>query len=257
MLFGDKILEYKDELMADLKTLMRFESVDGVNNEECKNALDFIMKRAEDFGLCAEQVTDKSAHVTLGDKGKLCGVLSHLDVVPEGGNWSVPAFDLTEKDGRLYGRGIADDKGASIINLYCLRALKESGVEGKNTVRAIYGTAEETGMEDMDRYFEKMPVPDMSFTPDSEYGIGFAEKGILRFKVSSKNDAKVLTQFHAGNAVNAVPDRAYAIVDSSSYDESALMKLADESKGSFEFQNTIDGLMIFSKGVAAHACMVD
>lgn len=257
MLFGNKILEYKDEFMADLKTLLRFESVDGANNEECKNALDFILQRAQDFGLCAEQVTDKSAHVTLGDKGKLCGVLSHLDVVPAGGNWTVPAFDLTEKDGRLYGRGIADDKGASLINLYCLRALKESGVEGKNTVRAIYGIAEETGMEDMDGYFEVMPVPDMSFTPDSEYGIGFAEKGILHFKVSSKNNAKVLTQFHAGNAVNAVPDKAYAIVDSSSYDESALVKLANESKGDFEFQNTIDGLMIVSKGVAAHACMAD
>lgn len=255
MLFGNKILEYKDELMADLKTLLRFESVDGANNEECKNALDFVLQRAKDFGLSAEQVTDKSAHVTLGDKGKLCGVLSHLDVVPAGGNWSVPAFDLTEKDGRLYGRGIADDKGAALINLYCLRAIKESGIDGKNTLRAIYGIAEETGMEDMDGYFEQMPVPDMSFTPDSEYGIGFAEKGILHFKVSCKNDAKVLTQFHAGNAVNAVPDTAYAIVDSSSYDETELMKLADESNGNFEFQNTIDGLMIISKGVAAHACM--
>lgn len=255
MLFGNKILEYKDELMADLKTLLRFESVDGANNEECKNALDFVLQRAKDFGLSAEQVTDKSAHITLGDKGRLCGVLSHLDVVPAGGNWSVPAFDLTEKDGRLYGRGIADDKGAALINLYCLRAIKESGIDGKNALRAIYGIAEETGMEDMDGYFEQMPVPDMSFTPDSEYGIGFAEKGILHFKVSCKNDAKVLTQFHAGNAVNAVPDTAYAIVDSSSYDETELMKLADESKGNFEFQNTIDGLMIISKGVAAHACM--
>ncbi len=255
MLFGNKILDYKDELLADLDTLLRFESVDKANNEECQNALEFILAKAEEFGLAGERVTDKSGHVKLGKGGKLCGVLSHLDVVPAGGNWTVPPFALTEKDGRLYGRGVADDKGAALINLYCLRAIKEAAVEGKNTLCAIYGIAEETGMEDMEGYFENMPVPDMSFTPDSNYGIGYAEKGILHFEFKTKvNDAKVLTQFTAGNAVNAVPDKAYAMLDSSNYDEDTLMKLADKSDGDFEFQSTIDGFMIISKGRAAHAC---
>ncbi len=255
MLFGDKILDYKDELLADLNTLIGFESVDGAKDDECKKALDFILKRAGDFGLETEKVTDKSAHVQLGSGGKLCGVLSHLDVVPAGNNWSVQPYTLTEKDGRLYGRGIADDKGAALVNLYCLRALKENGVKGANTLRAIYGTAEESGMSDMDGYFEKMPVPDMAFTPDSDYGICYAEKGILQIEVNTiVNNATLLTQFHSGNAINAVPDMAYAMLDSSSYDEQTLMRLADASDGNFEFNYTIDGLMIISRGRAAHAC---
>lgn len=255
MNFGHKILKYKDELLSDLNTLLGFESVSGEKDDECNKALEFILKRAQDFGLASEKVTDKSAHVELGSGGSLCAVLSHLDVVPAGNNWSVLPYALTDKDGRLFGRGIADDKGAALVNLYCLRALKESGVEGRNTIRAIYGTSEETGMEDMDGYFAKQPYPDLAFTPDSDYGICYAEKGILHLEVSTiVNNAKILSQFHSGKALNAVPDMAYAMLDSSNYDEHTLMRLADASDGDFEFNYTIDGLMIISRGRAAHAC---
>ncbi len=255
MLFGDRILQYKEEFLKDLEYILRIESVDGEKNEECEKALAFLLKRAQDYGLPYELVTDKSVHIQLGEGGRLCGVLSHVDVVPAGNNWSVIPFALTERDGRLYGRGIADDKGAALMNLYCLRALKESGVKGKNTLRAIFGSAEETGMSDMDGYFEKMPLPDMAFTPDSDYGICFAEKGIIHLRVSTPtNEAKVLSQFHAGKAINAVPDLAYVMLDSSGYDEQLLMRLSDASDGNFEFNYTIDGLMIISRGKASHAC---
>ena len=251
----EKILEYKEELFDDLNRLLSIESVDGARDEDCAAALDFIIKRAENFGLTAEKVTAKSAHVDLGKGGKLCGVLSHLDVVPAGNNWTVNPYALTERGGRLYGRGVADDKGAALVNLYCLRALKEMGIEGRNTLRAIYGTAEETGMSDMDGYFAQKRLPDLAFTPDSEYGVCYAEKGILQLEVSTPtNEAKVLSQFHAGKAINAVPDLAYVMLDSSGYDEQLLMRLADASEGNFEFNYTIDGLMIISRGKAAHAC---
>lgn len=255
MLFGRKILDYKDELMADLNTLLHFESIADEKPEECRKALDFILQRASDFGLYGESVTNQSAHVEIGEGGKLCGVLTHLDIVPAGNNWSVPPYSLTEKDGRLYGRGIADDKGAALVALYCMRALKDNNVKGTNTLRAIYGTTEECGMEDMEGYFKKMPVPDFSFTPDSDYGICYAEKGIMQLRISAiVNNATLLTQFHSGKAVNAVPDLAYAMLDSSSYDEQMLMRLADASDGEFEFNYTIDGLMIVSRGKASHAC---
>ena len=255
MTFGENILKYRDEFFDDLGKLLSLESVDGAKPEECKKALDFILSRAKDFGLDGELVSEHSGHVQLGEGGKLCGVLAHLDVVPAGNNWSLNPFALTEQNGRLYGRGIADDKGAALVNLYCLRAIKESGVQGKNTLRAIYGTSEETGMKDMDEYFKAQPLPDLAFTPDSEYGICYAEKGILQVEISTpSNEAKVLSQFHSGKAVNAVPDLAYVMLDSSSYDEQRLMRFADASDGSFEFNYTIDGLMIISRGKAAHAC---
>lgn len=255
MLFGNKFLKYKEEFLNDLNTLLSIQSIASEHPDECERAMDFIIKRATDFGLTAEKITDKSMHIELGNGEKLCGVLSHLDVVPEGSGWSVEPFALTRKNGRLYGRGVADDKGAALVNLYCLRALKEEKITGQNTVRAIFGTSEEIGMDDMDGYFKKQPIPELCFTPDSDYGICYAEKGILQLYVSSEqNDATLLNRFHAGNAVNAVPEIANCIIDSSEYTEENLIKNADSSDGSFEFKSSLDGLLTISRGKAAHAC---
>ena len=251
MSFGEKIMQYKEDIIADLTELIAIKSISGTQG--AYEALEWIMKKAESFGLKAERVSDLSCHIELGEGGKLCGVLSHLDVVPEGNNWNSLPFELSVGDGYMYGRGIADDKGAALITLYCLRALKESGVAGKNTLRAIYGIDEERGMHDMDQYFEKEPVPDLSFTPDSEYGICSYEKGILQLELyADTHDGTTLTQLHSGKAVNAVPDTAYALLDCTENEDHQLARLADAKPGSFEIYYTIDGLMVLSRGKAAH-----
>lgn len=251
MSFGEKIMQYKEDMIADLNELIAIKSVSGT--DACQDALNWMINKAKQYGLKAEKVGDLACHVELGEGGKLCGVLSHLDVVPEGNNWNSLPFELSVGDGYMYGRGIADDKGAALVNLYCLRALKELGVTGKNTVRAIFGIDEERGMHDMDEYFKLQPLPDLSFTPDSEYGICKSEKGILQLELYADNhDGTTLTQLHSGKAVNAVPDTAYALLDCTENEDHQLARLADAKKGSFEFYYTIDGMMVLSRGTAAH-----
>ncbi len=253
MSFGENILKYKEEIITDLAELIAIKSVSGFQ-DDCTAALDWMMKKAESFGLTTKSYEGLAGHVELGSGGKLCGVLSHLDVVPEGNNWNSLPFELSVGDGYMYGRGIADDKGAALITLYCLRALKENGVIGKNTMRAIFGTCEETGMHDIEMYFENEPVPDMSFTPDNRYGICRCEKGILQLELyADTHDGTTLTQLHSGKAVNAVPDTAYALLDCTETEDHQLLRLADAKEGKFEFYYTIDGLMVLSRGKAAHA----
>ena len=258
MSFGEKIMDYKEDIITDLAELIAIQSITGIQ-EDCKAALDWMMRKAISFGLKAGSINNVAGHAELGEGGKLCGVLTHLDVVPEGNNWDSLPFELSIGDnGYMYGRGIVDDKGAALITLYCLKALKDNGVIGKNTLRAIFGTSEERGMTDMDEYFKHEPVPELSFTPDSDYGICKGEKGILQLELyADTHDGTTLTQMHSGKTINAVPDTAYALLDCSENEDHQLARLADAKNGSFEFYYTIDGMMVLSRGKAAHAADPD
>ncbi len=253
--FNDILDSYKEEFLSDLNELLSIKSVSSEGTQQPAAALEWMLRKAESFGLRTKNHGGIAGHAEYGDGDTLCGVLTHLDVVPaRAEDWSCEPFALTRKDGRMYGRGVCDDKGPALAALYCLRALKESGVQG-NRVRVIFGTSEEVGMEDMEHYFSLEPVPDMSFTPDSEYGICSAEKGILHLEISSPTaNNTTLTQLEAGKADNVVPDTAYALIDCTEDEDHRLLRLADSREGDFEVRYTIDGVMIISKGKAAHAC---
>ena len=62
------------------------------------------------------------AYVDYGEGEETLAILTHIDVVPKGEGWTVPAFEGVEKDGRIYGRGAIDNKGPAIAALYALKA---------------------------------------------------------------------------------------------------------------------------------------
>ena len=257
MHFGANILKYKEELLHDLGELMKIRSVYSLDPKKAEEALDYMLRRADEMGFVTKKVGHIAGHVEYGEGEELAAVLSHVDVVPAGEGWSVEEpYALTERDGRLYGRGIVDDKGPAMVALYCLKALKDAGIVPKRKLRLIFGAAEEVGMNDMAAYFQQEKMPDMAFTPDSEYGICCNEKGILQFEVySTRHDGTTLTEFHAGSAVNAVPEKAYALIDCTENEDHQLRRFADAKPGEYDFIYTMDGLRIVAKGKAAHACV--
>lgn len=254
MNFGETIFEYREELLNDLDKLLQIRSVASDDPECAEEALDYMLERAKKMGFETKRVSKICGHIQYGRGEKLSAVLAHVDIVPAGEGWSVKPFELTEKNSRYYGRGVVDDKGPAMVALYCLKALKDKGIEPDGRLRLILGAAEEIGMDDMTQYFSSEDTPDQAFTPDSNYGICLKEKGILHIEVSAPyNDATILTEFHAGHALNAVPSKAYALIDCTETEDHQLRRFADAKPGEYDFIYTMDGLRIDGKGKAAHA----
>src|SRR4030067_77258 len=68
---------------------------------------------------------------------------THLDVVPASPNWSVPPFECTEKDGRIFGRGVADSKGGVAALFTVLSAIDELHIKPGYNLNIALTTDEE------------------------------------------------------------------------------------------------------------------
>ncbi|MFG3496358.1 dipeptidase [Streptomyces sp. NPDC047928] len=83
---------------------------------------------------------------------------AHYDVQPplDLAGWDTPPFELTERNGRWYGRGAADCKGGFIMHLLALRALKANGGIPVG-VKVVVEGSEEQGTGGLERYAEAHP----------------------------------------------------------------------------------------------------
>ena len=259
MLFGEKILDYWDDILKDLATVVAIPSVaqpqEGEHpyGDQCARVLDTVVAMAEGYGLKAKNVGYHAAHAEYGEGEGNAVVMAHLDVVPAGEGWDTDPYTMVIDDNLAFGRGVSDNKGPAIVALHCLRALKDAGVKGNRKLRVIFGSAEEIGMEDMPHYFESEQKPDMGFTPDASYGICHCEKGHMGFKVLSENTSAVVKSFVSGTVSNAVPFKAECSLKCGPEQVEKLLAKAKKEKGMFDITPTADGANVVCHGKAAHA----
>ena len=178
---------------------------------ECKRALDWFVEKAKSYGLSAESIDGACAYAEMGSGKECIGILGHLDVVPAGNGWASDPFKMIEENGKVYGRGVGDDKGAVVVCLHALKTLKEQNAPLKRRVRLIVGADEERGSSCIRHYLETGgEVPVMSFVPDSEFPVINSEKGIAHIKFRFKDEklAQNIEYIDGAECANAVPDRS-------------------------------------------------
>jgi succinyl-diaminopimelate desuccinylase len=70
---------------------------------------------------------------------------THLDVVPADSNWNVPPYECTVRDGRIFGRGVADSKGGVAALLSLLKTMQELDKRPGYNLNIALTTDEEMG----------------------------------------------------------------------------------------------------------------
>jgi len=135
---------------ASIELLKRLVEFPTVSRESNLALIAFVGDYLRGFGVDCElfhnrERTKANLFATIGPAGRGGVVVSgHTDVVPvDGQPWSVEPFRLTEKDGRLYGRGTADMKGFIACALAAVPALLREPL--REPVHLAFSYDEEVG----------------------------------------------------------------------------------------------------------------
>lgn len=130
-----------------LEKLVSFNTVSSNSNLEL---IDFVKNYLKELGIESHLVHDETGrkanlYAQVGPNIENGVILSgHTDVVPvEGQSWDTDPFVVTEKDGKLYGRGTCDMKGFLAISLALVPEMLEAGL--KHPVQLALSYDEELG----------------------------------------------------------------------------------------------------------------
>ncbi len=146
------------EMIDFLQGLIRIPTVNPPGKEYTAGA-EFIGARLKQFGYEIQYVTadDRVEHTPehprINVLGHMEGVTAapllhfngHFDVVPVGAGWTVDPFAALLRDGKLYGRGTADQKAGIAASLYAIEAIRRSGIKLAGTVEQSGTVDEESG----------------------------------------------------------------------------------------------------------------
>ena len=178
-----------------------------------------------------------------------------MDVVPAAGDWKYPPFSAMLEDGKIYGRGSVDDKGPAVACLYGMKAVMDAGLPMSNHVRIIAGTDEETFARGIHYYLERENAPAYGFSPDAEFPIIYAEKGIIRFgyRLPLALPDKNILSIHAGTRLNVVPSLAEVQIAALPSDIGDSVPAARKDRSRFEVLPDAGFVKILSHGIPSHA----
>ena len=207
--------KYQNELLKDTLELLSFDGEEGKplpgapfgeGNRQC---LDWFLSKAESFGFNTKNLDGYCGVADIGE-GESFGILGHLDTVPVGDGWTHNPYGEISGD-VIYGRGVVDDRGPMLACLYAVKSLLDEGLIPKKRIRFIVGCNEETGWRCIKHFNTVEKMPDTGFSPDADFPVIYAEKGILHAKFTFKALSSELKELSGGERVNVVCDKCEAI----------------------------------------------
>ncbi len=208
--------EYLAQTVRSISESIRFDSSRQKHSHAApfgQGALDCLLhylSLAQGMGFVTHNYDGFVGDVEFGDGPEEFAILCHLDVVPAGNGWTKDPFGGVVEDDKIWGRGAIDDKGPAICCLYALKALKDEGFVPSKKIKLIVGCNEETGWACIDHYKEVAALPETGFSPDADFPVIYAEKGILHVRLHFRMNKAPFLFLEGGSSANMVCDRCEA-----------------------------------------------
>ena len=214
-------------IREELEDWLRIPSVStgGGDAEALGRACDWVLERIEAAGGSAERVVVNGSHpMAVGElraaRPDAPTVLSygHYDVQDPGpvDAWESPPFEPTERDGRLYARGAADDKGNFLPLLHVACELARAGELPVN-VRFLVEGEEEVGSASILRYLRDEPpevdaaiVFDSLMADERTPAINIGARGLVQGPVMVRTGRRDL---HSGLYGGAVLNATHVLME--------------------------------------------
>lgn len=194
--------------------------------EECAKAAGWVRDRFAELGFADArlELTPDGSRAVVGSRpaadpdAPTVLLYAHYDVQPplDESTWRTPPFELTEIDGRWYGRGAADCKGNIVMHLLALRAL---GDDVPVHLKLVVEGSEEQGTGGLERYVAANPDvlrADTILVCDT----GNAEVGRPAATVSLRGMVNVVvtvealdSEVHSGMFGGPAPDALAALIE--------------------------------------------
>ncbi len=197
--------EEKIKILADLI------AIKSVNENEIEVA-NYLKDLFAEYGIESKivPVTDTRVNLVaeIGSGSPVIGISGHMDVVSPGNesDWTSDPFTLTERDGKLYGRGTNDMKGGLVNLALVLIELKENNELKNGTVRFMATTGEEVGQAGSEKLYDEGYMDDVDYlwvAEPSHDTIIYSHKGSLNLRVTSIGVA----------AHSSMPDQGYNAIN--------------------------------------------
>ena len=211
---------HREDIIKDLCDISSIKSVSDASSDVkpfgqgCRDVLECMLQKGENEGFAAHNYENYVGSILfdVGAKENI-GMWAHLDVVPEGEGWLSDPYTPVERDGYLFGRGVGDNKSAAIGGLYLQKAFRDLNIPLKHNLELFLGTAEETGMADVEYYVEHYGAPKFSFVPDAGFPGCCGEFGRVQYYLSSRKPlSDQVKDFIAGSAFNIIPNKAIVVL---------------------------------------------
>lgn len=268
----------KENMILNLQNLVRIPSVYEKSSnpefpfgENTVKALNYVLDLCNKLGFRTKNLDNYCGYIEFGSGDELIGIVGHLDVVPEGENWTYSPFVAQIVDNKIYGRGAIDDKGPVIASLYAMKAVmdycNDNSIVLNKRVRLILGLNEENDWKCIDYYKQHEEIPSIGFSPDADFPCIYAEKGlispflIMDYSIFKDKDIVLTNIASNNNPLNVVPKYCSCVISIKNNIEDVdnfIKKLVSEYNFDIVTEKINNNeLKITSNGIQAHAAHPD